>query len=38
MSVRVRIASRATKSNNGIYKVEAGEERYEIVDAFVFGG
>jgi hypothetical protein len=28
----------ATKSNNGIYKVEAGEERYEIVDAFVFGG
>jgi hypothetical protein len=29
---------RATKSKEGIYKIEAGNERYEIVDAFVFGG
>jgi hypothetical protein len=29
---------RATKSSNGIYKIEAGQEQYEIVDSFVFGG
>jgi hypothetical protein len=29
---------RATKSNNGIYKIEAGQEQYEIVESFVFGG
>jgi heat shock protein HslJ len=29
---------RATKSKEGIYKIEAGNERYEIVDAIVFGG
>ena len=28
---------RATKSGD-IYKIEAGHERYEIVEAFVFGG
>jgi hypothetical protein len=29
---------RATKSKDGIYKIEAGNERFEIVEAFVFGG
>lgn len=29
---------RATKSNDGIYKIEAGQEHYEIIEAFVFGG
>jgi hypothetical protein len=29
---------RASKSTYGIYKIEAGNERYEIVDACVFGG
>ena len=28
---------RSTKSDD-VYKIEAGEERYEIVEAFVFGG
>lgn len=28
----------ATVSSQGIYRIEAGNERYEIVDAFVFGG
>lgn len=28
----------ATKSKNGVYNIEAGHERYEIVEAFVFGG
>jgi hypothetical protein len=29
---------RATKDAKGIYQIEAGNERYEIVDSFVFGG
>lgn len=29
---------RATRSGDDIYLIEAGNERYEIVDAFVFGG
>jgi hypothetical protein len=29
---------RATKSEQGIYEIEAGNERYEIVESFVFGG
>jgi hypothetical protein len=28
----------ASKSSNGIYRIEAGNERYEIVESFVFGG
>lgn len=29
---------RATKSSDGTYRIQAGNERYEIVEAFVFGG
>jgi hypothetical protein len=29
---------RATMSKERIYKIQAGDELYEIVDSFVFGG